>query len=179
MSARDEANRWDQRGSTDRAEVIVRLRPGPERTTADRLAVVLEATRRGRGDVFKPDDGRPPPRRFRNNAGGRIALRVHLAALCPDLGPLPASPRTTSGLPPLGYRVRSTDNAHGCIKPMRDYESEDDVFVLVVGSSADDRYVLAGWSYGWAILDDELPRDEVQPMTALPLLDSVTSRRRA
>jgi hypothetical protein len=169
---------WDERGRTDLDEVMVYLRLG-EVTAADRLAVVLEATRRGRGDVFVPSRKTPPPRRFRNNAGGRVALRLHLAALRPDLGPLPAAPRTTAGLPPLGYRVRSTDNLHGTVKPMRDYESEDDVFVLVVGSSTDDRYQLSGWCHGWDILGDELPRDEVQPMTALPLLDSLRSRRQA
>ena len=170
---------WDERGSTDKAEIIVRIRPGLERTTAERLAVVLEATRRGRGDVFTPDRRTAPPRRFRNNSGGRVALTLHLHALRPEMGPLPASPRTTSGLPPLGYRVRSTDNPHGCVKPMRDYESEDDVFVLVTGSSADDRFVLAGWALGWDILDGELPREEVKPMSTLPLLESLRPRRRS
>jgi hypothetical protein len=51
------------------------------------------------------------------------------------------------------------------------------VFLLVVGSSADDRYLLAGWAYGWDILDAELTRDEVKPMSTLPLLDSLKEGR--
>ena len=169
-------DRGDNRGLTEMDEVAVNLRPGLEQTTADRVAVLLEAARRGRDDVFRPARKAPPERRYRNNAGGRVALRLHLAAVRPEMGPLPASPRTLRGLPPVGYRVRSTDNPHGCMEPRRDYESDDDVFVLIVGSSADDRYVLAGWCRGWD-LDGELPREQVEPMSSLPMLDSIKPRR--
>lgn len=175
MTTAAESPRWDDRGSTDRDEVAVNLRPGAEHTLADRVAVILEAARLTKLNIFEPARRPPPTRRYRNNAGARVALTVHLAELL-DKVTVPTSPRTLKGLPPFGYRVRSTDNSRGCIKAKRDYESEDDVFVLVPGSSADDRYLLAGWCYGWAILDGELSRSEVKSMTELPLPGSLKSR---
>jgi hypothetical protein len=167
----------DDRGRSDLDVVEVKLTPA-ERILADRVETLLVAARGAKlgVNVFTPDRRKPPTRRYRDNAGARVAFTVDLAAMVSHLV-VPTAPRTLRGLPPDGYRVRSTANARGSLEPLRSYESEDDVFLLTLGSSGDDVFRLAGWAWGWDVIDHELLLEEVQPMSALPLLASLTARR--